>query len=58
MRLVDSEDVQASAAQDLCFEEVTCQQRFRLAAQEAGPGGALALGSWVDAVFLEDFPDS
>jgi hypothetical protein len=52
-----SEDVQASADQGSGLEEVTCEQRFGLAAQEAGPGGVQALGR-VDAVFLEDFPDS
>jgi hypothetical protein len=53
----DGEEVQASPGQGTSLEEITREQRIRLAAQEVGPGGVLSLGRRGDAVSIENLPD-
>jgi hypothetical protein len=55
--LDDGEDVQVCPGQGAGLEEVAGEQGAGLAAQEVGPGGALAFRSRWDAVLLEDLPD-
>jgi hypothetical protein len=55
--LDDGEDVQPCSGQCPGLEEVGGEDRVCLAAQEGGPGLAVALGRGFDPVGLEDFPD-
>lgn len=50
------EDVQACSGQRPGFEEVGGKNCVCLAAEEGGPGLAVALGCGIDAVVLEDLP--
>ena len=56
--LDDSKDEQPRSGQGVDFEEVGGQESLRLAAQEGGPGEVITVRRRLDAVDLEDFPDS
>jgi hypothetical protein len=53
----DGEDVQPCSGQGPGLEDVGGEDRVCLAAQEGGPGLAVAVGRGIDAGVLEDFPD-
>jgi hypothetical protein len=55
--LDDGEDVQPRAGQCPGLEEIGGEDRLCLAAQEGGPGLAVALGRRFDPVGPEDLPD-
>jgi len=54
--LDDGEDVQPRAGQRAGFEEVGGEDGVCLAAEEADPGLAVALGRGLDSGGLEDLP--
>jgi hypothetical protein len=53
----DGKGVQARPVQGASLEQITCQQHIGPAAQELGPGRAVAFRRGWDAVLLEHLPD-
>ena len=51
-------DEQPRSSQGARFDEVGSEEDVRLAAQKTGPGEAVTVGRGLDAVGLEDLPDS